>query len=134
MLIRYRQLSGCLSWQVTGHQKTSSTLMLLSQKGLWAIPSSQMIAEVPCSPLVSAHATALGGSKSALLARYAILLTSRSLAYAEMRLILARVIWNFDMELSPDCTQWIDQPSYVVWEKGNLNVKLTPVRHTGDKG
>ncbi|KAJ5428211.1 Cytochrome P450 [Penicillium cf. griseofulvum] len=54
----------------------------------------------------------------------------RNLAYAEMRLILARIIWNFDMELTPDSKQWIKQPSFVVWEKGSLNVKLTPAPHT----
>lgn len=135
MLIQYRQLLGCLSWQVTVPRKTSSTPMLSSQKGLWVIPSSQTIAEVPCSPLALVHATALVGSKSTLPVRYVLLLTLHSLAYAEMRLILARMIWNFDMELSPDCKQWISQPSYVVWEKGNLNVKLTPVHDTlGSKG
>ncbi|KAJ5410971.1 uncharacterized protein N7487_005330 [Penicillium crustosum] len=54
----------------------------------------------------------------------------RNLAYAEMRLILARIIWNFDMEISPDSEQWIKQSSFVVWEKGSLNVKLTPAPHT----
>ncbi|OQD88628.1 hypothetical protein PENSOL_c069G04160 [Penicillium solitum] len=54
----------------------------------------------------------------------------RNLAYAEMRLILARMIWNFDMEISPDSKQWIKQSSFVVWEKGSLNVKLTPAPHT----
>ena len=47
-----------------------------------------------------------------------------------MRLILARMIWNFDMEISPDSKQWIKQSSFVVWEKGSLNVKLTPAPHT----
>ena len=32
-----------------------------------------------------------------------------SLAYAEMRLILARVLWNFDLELQPDCRDWSSQ-------------------------
>lgn len=49
-----------------------------------------------------------------------------SLAYAEMRLILARMIWNFDMELVPESRNWIDQLSFVVWEKPGLHVKLTP--------
>ncbi|KAF9890508.1 hypothetical protein FE257_005913 [Aspergillus nanangensis] len=55
----------------------------------------------------------------------------RNLAYAEMRLILARMIWNFDMEIAPDSRQWIEQPSFVVWDKGALNVKLTPAVHKG---
>ncbi|PKY04603.1 cytochrome P450 [Aspergillus campestris IBT 28561] len=53
----------------------------------------------------------------------------QNLAYAEMRLILARMIWNFDMELADDSRDWIDQKSFVVWAKGSLHVKLTPVQH-----
>lgn len=49
-----------------------------------------------------------------------------SLAYAKMRLILARMIWNFDMELAPESRNWIDQLSFVVWDKPSLQVKLTP--------
>lgn len=57
-------------------------------------------------------------------------LTSNSLAYAEMRLILARLLWNFDLELMPESRNWKDQKIYTLWEKGALNVKLTPVaRH-----
>lgn len=51
----------------------------------------------------------------------------RSLAYIEMRLILARVLWNFDMRLAEDSKDWIDkQKIYLLWEKGPLNVYLTP--------
>ncbi|OCK73119.1 cytochrome P450 [Lepidopterella palustris CBS 459.81] len=48
----------------------------------------------------------------------------RNLAYAEMRLILARIIWNFDMELSSDSQDWANQEMYILWDKGPLNVKL----------
>lgn len=44
-----------------------------------------------------------------------------------MRLILARMIWNFDMELAPESRGWIDQLSFLVWDKPALRVKLTPV-------
>lgn len=52
-----------------------------------------------------------------------------SLAYAEMRLILARVLWNFDMELAPESIgiNWPDQKTYFLWEKRPLKVRLTPV-------
>ncbi|TVY55884.1 Cytochrome P450 monooxygenase aclL [Lachnellula cervina] len=50
----------------------------------------------------------------------------RNLAYAEMRLILARVLWNFDLELQPGAQDWSAQKSYVLWEKGPLPVKLVP--------
>lgn len=32
-----------------------------------------------------------------------------SLAYAEMRLVLARMLWNFDMELHSSSLNWDDQ-------------------------
>ena len=52
-----------------------------------------------------------------------------SLAYAELRLTLARMIWNFDMELAEDSRDWIDQKSLVVWAKRGLHVRLIPVHH-----
>ncbi|KAL2266034.1 hypothetical protein VTJ83DRAFT_5386 [Remersonia thermophila] len=49
----------------------------------------------------------------------------KNLAYAEMRLILAKVLWHFDLELLPESRDWNKQKIFVVWEKGALNVKLT---------
>lgn len=49
-----------------------------------------------------------------------------SLAYAEMRLILARLLWKFDLELMPESRNWSDQKIYTLWEKGAINVKLSP--------
>ena len=51
-----------------------------------------------------------------------------SLAYAEMRLILARIIFSFDMQLVDDEDDWMDQEIYLLWKKRPLNVYLTPVR------
>ncbi|OQV06561.1 hypothetical protein CLAIMM_11111 [Cladophialophora immunda] len=48
----------------------------------------------------------------------------KSLAYVEMRLILARMLWNFDMELMPDSETWNEQHIFSFWDKGPLNVKL----------
>lgn len=45
-----------------------------------------------------------------------------------MRLILASILWNFDMELVSGQENWIDQKIYLVWEKHPLMVKLTPVK------
>ncbi|KJK77840.1 hypothetical protein H634G_06807 [Metarhizium anisopliae BRIP 53293] len=50
----------------------------------------------------------------------------RNLAYAEMRLILARVIYNFDMKLASESSGWLSQRSYMLWEKNPLMVYLTP--------
>ena len=45
-----------------------------------------------------------------------------------MRLILARMIWNFDLELDESSRRWADNMKvYLLWEKPSLFVKLTPV-------
>ena len=49
----------------------------------------------------------------------------RNLAYNEMRLILARVLWNFDLELCDESRGWSEQKSYVLWEKPALWCKLS---------
>lgn len=50
-----------------------------------------------------------------------------SLAYTEMRIILARIIRKLEMELADDGRNWThSQDAWVVWEKPTLNVYLTP--------
>lgn len=45
-----------------------------------------------------------------------------------MRVILARLIWNFDPKLAEDEKDWIGkQESYLIWNKPPLKVVLTPV-------
>jgi hypothetical protein len=45
-----------------------------------------------------------------------------------MRLILARLLWNFDLELDESSRRWKDNmKTYILWEKPPLNVKLIPV-------
>ncbi|TVY35570.1 Cytochrome P450 monooxygenase [Lachnellula occidentalis] len=52
----------------------------------------------------------------------------RNLAYAEMRLILARLVWNFDMELAEESRGWMkDLRVFLVYEKRPLMVHLKPV-------
>ncbi|KAE8379705.1 cytochrome P450 [Aspergillus bertholletiae] len=55
----------------------------------------------------------------------------RNLAYTEMRLILAHIIFNFDMKLSDDSQDWIQQKNHVMWKKGPLKVQLTPINKNG---
>ncbi|KAL1897469.1 hypothetical protein Sste5346_004207 [Sporothrix stenoceras] len=51
----------------------------------------------------------------------------KNLAYAEMRLILAKMIWNFEMELHPRSEGWLEKNVvYLLWEKPDLYVRLTP--------
>lgn len=47
-----------------------------------------------------------------------------NLAYSEMRLILARVLWNFDLELCEESERWSEQFSYVLWDKRPLMCRL----------
>ncbi|EEU39432.1 uncharacterized protein NECHADRAFT_94380 [Fusarium vanettenii 77-13-4] len=51
----------------------------------------------------------------------------KNLAYAEMRLILARLLWKFDLEILEDSKDWDSQKSFLLWEKGALLVRLTEV-------
>lgn len=52
----------------------------------------------------------------------------KNLAYHEMRLILASVLLNFDIELCDETQNWLDQENYLLWEKGPLMTKLRPVK------
>lgn len=50
-----------------------------------------------------------------------------SLAFVELRLILSRIVFNFDMELAPECRSWADdQELYTFWNKPALNVYFKP--------
>ncbi|KAJ4168526.1 hypothetical protein NW754_010444 [Fusarium falciforme] len=51
----------------------------------------------------------------------------KNLAHAEMRLILALLAWNFDIQLAADSFGWESRcESYFLWQKGPVNVYLTP--------
>ena len=52
-----------------------------------------------------------------------------SLAYAEMRLILAKVLWHFDLELVEPGRDWLgEQKVFALWDKGSLGVRLKAVK------
>ncbi|CAH0057175.1 unnamed protein product [Clonostachys solani] len=53
----------------------------------------------------------------------------RNLAYLELKLIIANLVWHFDLE---NCHEgdWMDQKIYMVWQKGPLMVKLKPVKRS----
>lgn len=50
----------------------------------------------------------------------------QSLAYAEMRLILAKLFFVFDISLADDgdVWDWGKQKTFIFWEKEPLNVRL----------
>lgn len=53
------------------------------------------------------------------------LIQSFSMAYHEMRLIISRVLFLFNLELCPESEGWNDQSTYIIWEKRPLMVKLS---------
>jgi cytochrome P450 len=59
------------------------------------------------------------------------LTNSVSLAYHEMRLILASVLLHFDLELCTETGDWLKQRCYFLWDKQPLFVKLKPA-HLSD--
>ncbi|KAF8867033.1 putative cytochrome P450 monooxygenase [Acephala macrosclerotiorum] len=52
----------------------------------------------------------------------------KSFAYNEMRVILARVLWNFDLVLEKESASWNEQKTFTLWEKGALMCRLKSVR------
>ncbi|KAL0768981.1 hypothetical protein CaCOL14_008289 [Colletotrichum acutatum] len=50
----------------------------------------------------------------------------KSLAYHEVRLIIASILWNFDVELENTEVDWLEQKWYGFFEKNPLRVKMTP--------
>ncbi|OQU98602.1 hypothetical protein CLAIMM_04360 [Cladophialophora immunda] len=54
----------------------------------------------------------------------------KNLANLELKTTLAKMIWHFDMELCDDSQNWSDQSSFLLWEKPELNVKLTGSRYS----
>lgn len=51
-----------------------------------------------------------------------------NLAYAEMRVILARLIWNFDIELCEESRNWVEGIKvFMIYQRPPLNVMLKPI-------
>ena len=58
--------------------------------------------------------------------QFGVLLTRHSLAYAEMRLIIARLLFHFDIAPA-DAEDWAaKQKAYFLWAKSPLRVRITP--------
>jgi aspirochlorine biosynthesis cytochrome P450 monooxygenase len=51
-----------------------------------------------------------------------------SLAYAEMRMTMCRILWNFDLELQGESRNWLkEQKTFNLWEKDPLHIRLRTV-------
>ena len=49
----------------------------------------------------------------------------RNLAYAEMRVILAKLVWAFEWEIEESSRGWVErQEVYFLWDKPALRVRL----------
>lgn len=44
-----------------------------------------------------------------------------------MRLIMAKVLYAFDFELGLESENWLDQPTFILWQKKPLMCKLRAV-------
>lgn len=48
-----------------------------------------------------------------------------NLAWAEIRLVLCKLLWGFDLELCPEQEGWMEvQKVFLVWEKPGLRVRV----------
>lgn len=52
----------------------------------------------------------------------------KNMAYHEIRLILSKVLWNFDMQLCSESGNWNEQKVFIMWDKQPLYCQLRPVR------
>ncbi|KLU92793.1 hypothetical protein MAPG_11778 [Magnaporthiopsis poae ATCC 64411] len=50
----------------------------------------------------------------------------RHMAYVEMRMIMVKMLWNFDLELCDGQENWLDQKVYLVFQKHPLMVRIRP--------
>ena len=84
-----------------------------------------------CSPSIPVLAAALAKSKQSS-ATWRILfaqLMIGSLAYAEMRLLLAKMLWHFDMELAHSQDNWFAKlQGFTIWNRSGLDIRLKSVK------
>ncbi|KAJ5936168.1 hypothetical protein N7454_005466 [Penicillium verhagenii] len=57
----------------------------------------------------------------------------KNLAYCEIRIILCKLLFHFDLNLSPESANWTDQQVHFLWEKPRLMVTLSPRLSDGGK-
>jgi hypothetical protein len=95
-----------------------------------ATPALKRTRDLPAYHSLSGGGIALVKSTN-LQFRHTSILTddpSFSLAHAEMRLILARVLFNFDLEWDDKSKNWAnDLKAFSLWQKTPLLVNLKPV-------
>jgi hypothetical protein len=130
-----RKMGEALSSRVSGRRQKCHEAVQCSAQGLLG-------KEVSSSPLISylypiSHQARLlrrteneggqiVGSPTTAVGDF-LLTSSRSLAWAEMRMILAYMLWHFDLELHPVSKYWMDrQKVFMLWQKPYLMVEMSP--------
>ncbi|KAG8164043.1 hypothetical protein KVR01_005961 [Diaporthe batatas] len=84
----------------------------------WEFKPERFLEDVPGNKMEALQAFSVGPRNC----------IGRNLAYVEMRIILARLIYNFDLRLSEDSQRWIErQRSYALWSRIPLYCYLTRV-------
>ncbi|KAF4448963.1 cytochrome P450 [Fusarium albosuccineum] len=59
----------------------------------------------------------------------------KNLAYSEMRMILSRLVWNFDISIAEESLSWYDKAEvYILWQEGPLNIYLSPRKQDLHRG
>lgn len=48
----------------------------------------------------------------------------RNLAWAELRLILGKLVWAFDLEAEGDVVKWEEQRTFVLFERKPVNIRI----------
>jgi len=43
-----------------------------------------------------------------------------------IRLVMVKLLWNFDIELREPDKDWMNQRSWIMWDKGPMQVRLKP--------
>jgi hypothetical protein len=47
---------------------------------------------------------------------------------SEMKLVLARVVFNFDLELVDEKADWFDQKVFTLWRKHPLMMRIKDIK------
>ena len=50
------------------------------------------------------------------------------MAKGEIRLVLCKLLWNFNFTVMPESASWMDQKVYILWQKPPLMMKLSAAK------
>lgn len=56
-----------------------------------------------------------------------LIVVATGLAWLEIRVILTKLIWHFDIEWKGKHFKWEDQKTFINWKREHLTIGLRPV-------